>query len=418
MMLEGRHIALVEDDEVMGAALLHRLELEGAHVVWLKTLHRALGAIRTPRRPFDAVLCDIRLSDGSGEDLFNQLCENSVPPPFIFMTGQGATDQAVRLLRSGAADYVLKPFEIGEVIDRLVQITAPVPVEDGGAWFGVSPAAKALDGDLARVAEIEEPVLIRGEAGTGKRVIANRLHSLSSRRAAPFVCADLTRLPAADAHDALFAPHGGVFARAGEGTVLLERISAAGDAIQTALLNRMWASDAGPRLVVTDGPDFSRTSLRPDLYFHLVVLPIEVSPLRERPDDAIWLMFRLFAGLNARRAVPLRGISAQAEMAARAHDWPGNGREVRARLVRAMAMAKGDMVFPSDLFPDGVPGAPEVDDTDFPSLGATREAAEKAQIKRALARCDGSLTQAARLLQVGRSTLWEKMQKFGLETSR
>ena len=118
-MLEGRRIALIEDDEIMGGSLHQRMELEGAHVVWLKTLHRALGALRTPRQPFDAVVCDIRLPDGTGEDLFRDLCEHNVPPPFLFMAGAGATDQAVRLWRSGAADYLVKPFDLDQFLERL-----------------------------------------------------------------------------------------------------------------------------------------------------------------------------------------------------------------------------------------------------------------------------------------------------------
>lgn len=412
-MLEGRHIALVEDDEVMGAALLHRLELEGARVVWLKTLHRALGALRTPRQPFDAVLCDIRLPDGTGEELFTRLCEHAMPPPFVFMTGQGEAGQAVRLLRSGAADYVLKPFEPGDVIERLAQVSAPVPVSGDGAWFGISPAIRALDAEIARIANRDEPVLILGEAGTGKRMVAERLHAVSDRRAAPFVALDLTRLSPAEAQEALFAPQSGIFARAGEGIVLLEQIAAADDAVQAALVTRIWSAGAGPRIIATGGPDLGQADLRPDLYFHLSVLRLVVLPMRDRPEDAIWLMTRLFEGLNARRDAPLRGISAQSEAAARAHDWPGNGREIRARLIRAMAMARGEMLFPSDLFPEGTASA-GAEDKAFLPLAATRDAAEKAQIERALARCEGSVTEAARLLQVGRSTLWEKMQKLGI----
>lgn len=414
-MLEGRHIALVEDDAVLGAALLLRLELEGAQVLWLKTIHRALGALRTPRQPFDVVLCDIRLPDGSGEELFRRLCEHGLPPPFVFMTGQAAAEQAVRLLRSGAADYVLKPFDIGDVIERLALITAPAPVDSGGAWFGISPAAKALDTVLARVALREEPVLILGEAGTGKRVVAERLHAVSDRRSAPFVAVDLTRMEPDETKAALFAPQSGAFARAGEGILLLQQISATEDEIQAALIERIWSRDAGPRLVVTDGPSFGPARLRPDIFYHLTLLSITIPPLRTRPEDTVWLMARLFEGMNARRNPPMIGISAQTEVAARVHDWPGNGREARARMMRAMVMAQGDMIFPKDLFPEGVPGAAEVEDTDFQSLAAMRDAVERAQIERALAKSGGSLTRAAKLLQVGRSTLWEKMQKLGIE---
>jgi len=413
-MLEGRHIALVEDDAVMGASLLQRLELEGARVVWFKTFHRALGGLRTPQRPFDAVLCDISLPDGTGEDLFLRLCENATPAPFIFMTGQAAAEQAVRLLRSGATDYVVKPFEIGDIIDRLAQTTAPLPPDDGGAWFGVSGAARTLDADLAKALNRTEPVLILGEEGTGKSIVAKRLHMMSDRHAAPFVSVDLTRLSDADALSALFDPESGAFHRAGEGTVLIEQIGAAEEALQTALLTHLWSDGPKPRLVVTDGPEFGRSHIRPDLYFHLVVLPITIPPLRARPEDAVWLLSRLFAGMNARRAVPLRGVSARAEAAVRAHDWPGNGRELRAGLLRAMAMTEGEMVFPIDLFPEGLRGGAGPSDEVFPSLSETRETAEKALIERALAQSDGSLTAAAKLLQVGRSTLWDKMQKLGI----
>jgi DNA-binding NtrC family response regulator len=415
-MLEGRHIALIEDDEIMGSSLLHRLELEGARVVWLKTIHRALGALRTPRAPFDAVLCDIRLIDGTGEELFLRLCEHGHPPPFVFMTGEGAADQAVRLLRSGAADYVLKPFDVADVVARLAQVSAPLPVTAEGAWFGVSPAVKSLDKDLARLALQDQPVLIVGESGTGKRMVAERLHSLSDSCAAPFVAFDLTRTDAAQTHEALFAPQSGAFARAGDGVVFLEQIGAAPDNIQSEVLQRLWSRGTGPRLIASAGPDFGQADLRPDLYAHLSAFSVTIPPLRSRPEDAVWLMMRLFEGMNARRASPLRAISVQAEAAALAHDWPGNGRELRARLMRAMAVAEGEMLFPTDLFPEGVPGAQLPGETAFPPLAAIRDAAEKAHIERALAQSGESLTGAAKLLQVGRSTLWDKMQKLGIDS--
>lgn len=413
-MLEGRHIALVEDDAVMGASLLQRLELEGARVTWFKTFHRALGGLRTPQRPIDAVLCDISLPDGTGEDLFLRLCESAVPAPFVFMTGQAAAEQAVRLLRSGATDYFVKPFEIGDIIRRLAQITAPMPPDDGGAWFGVSAAAHDLDAELGKAIYRDEPVLILGEEGTGKSVVAKRLHALSDRRAAPFIAVDLTRLSATEAYSELFDAETGAFHRAGDGTILIEQINAADEALQTALLKHLWSNAPKPRLIVTDGPTFGRSHIRSDLYFHLVISLITISPLRDRPEDAVWLLSRLFASMNKRRAVPLRGISAQAEVAVRTHDWPGNGREVRARLLRAMVMAKGEMLFPIDLFPEKQVDVPKDQGGAFPSLAETREAAEKALIERALAQSDGSLTAAAKLLQVGRSTLWDKIQKLGI----
>ncbi|PZR00860.1 MAG: hypothetical protein DI533_10155 [Cereibacter sphaeroides] len=112
-MLEGRRIVLVEDDEIMGGSLVQRLTLEGAEMQWHRQIARALPAIRTPRKPVDAVVCDIRLPDGTGEELYATLTRTMRPPPFLFITGEGGIDQAVRLIRSGAADYIVKPFDIG-----------------------------------------------------------------------------------------------------------------------------------------------------------------------------------------------------------------------------------------------------------------------------------------------------------------
>jgi DNA-binding response OmpR family regulator len=142
-MLEGRRILIVEDDEFVGASLAQRLELEGAHVVWFKQMVRALGAIRTPATPIDAVICDIGLPDGSGEELFTILCRTSAPPPFLFITGQGGVDQAVRLLKFGAADYLTKPFDMPLFLERLTLLLSPRADMAFPPLIGVSPAAGA-----------------------------------------------------------------------------------------------------------------------------------------------------------------------------------------------------------------------------------------------------------------------------------
>ena len=117
-MLEGRRIVLVEDDEIMGASLVQRLELEGAEVQWHRQILRALPAIRTPRKPVDAVICDIRLPDGTGEELYETLTRTGHPPAFLFITGQGSIDQAVRLIRSVIGvlpqDHHLDTVQLGQ----------------------------------------------------------------------------------------------------------------------------------------------------------------------------------------------------------------------------------------------------------------------------------------------------------------
>lgn len=405
-MLKGRRIALIEDDEIMGASIEQRLRLEGAEVVWLKLMQRAIGALRTPRVPIDAVVCDIRLPDGTGEELFATLCRTATPPPFLFITGQGGIEQAVRLLQAGAADYVTKPFEMAQFLDRLRHLLRPKgdAVEQP---FGVSPAAQRVGELVARASVTDGPVLVRGAPGTGKVLVARRIHVLSDRRAAPFVVVALSRsdVPLDDLESGL--------AEVGEGTLFvdaLERLSSEG---QDRLATWLDSSPAA-RLIVACSTDMSEAlregRFRSDLLARLQVFEVPIPRLSERPDDAEWLFHRLFEAMNSRRAIPLRGVSALADQAVRDHDWPGNGRELRARLVQAMATAQGDILLPVDLFPERQTDAA----TKLPSLAEARDAAERVHILRALERSGGQVAEAAKLLQVSRTTLWEKMQKLGL----
>ena len=149
-MFEGRRIVLVEDDEIMGASLVQRLTLEGAEVQWHRHIARALPAIRTPRKTVDAVICDIRLPDGTGEELYDTLIRFGTPPPFLFITGQGGIDQAVRLIRSGAADYITKPFDLGRFLERLTLVMRHRGDPEMPSETGISAAARAM----ARIAAL------------------------------------------------------------------------------------------------------------------------------------------------------------------------------------------------------------------------------------------------------------------------
>lgn len=412
-MLKNRYIVLVEDDEIMGASLLQRLELEGAQVLWQKQMVRALGAIRTPRQPIDAVICDIGLPDGSGEELFATLARTGTPPPFLFITGQGGIGQAVRLIKSGAADYVTKPFDMSVFLERLSLLVGPQGKPQADDEFpplmGVSAAARKIESLIARAALDPLPALIRGGAGTGKDLIARRIHELSDRRAAPFVVVNLAR--EADPAAALFGSEGGL-AAVGEGTLFINAIGRLSGALQSRLLDRLDEGFQG-RLIAACGNDLdamiAEGRFNAELFYRLARTEIPVPPLGTRPDDALWLLQQLFRKLPRRTGPTIEGISALCEEAVRMHDWPGGGRELRARLVRGLAMATGPLLQPSDLFPERLAGS-----DNLLSLAEARDAAEKAQIIAALDRTGGQIGEAAKLLRIARTTLWEKMQKFGL----
>ncbi len=408
-MLTGFRIALVEDDEFMGASLVQRLELEGAEVVWLRHAGRALGALRTPRAPIDAVICDIRLPDGSGEDLFNRLHETSSPPPFLFVTGHGGIEQAVRLMRAGAADYVTKPFEMPVLLDRLTMLLRTPPRDEFPPLLGVSPAARRVETLARKAAEASRNTLIIGGPGTGKGLIARRIHQRSDRCAAPFIPLNLTR--EADATTALLGP-GGALMHVGEGTLYLHAFSLLPRTAQAGLLDALQGGFDG-LVIVSCGHEVSELlvpgSPSAELFYRLDMAEIPVPPLSERPEDALWLMAQLFPAMNARRREPLQGISRLAEEAVRNHGWAGGGRELRARLAQGVASAPGPMLQPADIFPERI-AAPRHPAT----LAEAREAAERQHIIEILERCGGQVGRAAKLLNISRTTLWDRMQKYGI----
>jgi DNA-binding NtrC family response regulator len=437
-MLSGRRIAIVEDDEIMGASLVQRLELEGALPVWWTRAAEATAALASAPGAFDAVVCDIRLPDESGEDVFRRVTAAAPPPPFLFLTAFGDIDQAVRLLRAGAADYLTKPFDVETFLARLAAV-ARVPDEGlASGRLGVSEAMRQVEDTLMRVADLDLPVLITGETGVGKEVAARFLHGHSERAEGPLIAVNCAAIPAELLESELFghekgaftgahARHAGFAERAGRGTLFLDEIGDMAPPMQAKLLRLI--EEGSFHRVGGESPVAFRARIvsathrnldvaaeadgfRSDLLYRLNAVTVAVPPLRERPDDAVWLLRRFFDAAKERRSGPLRAVSPLTEEAVRAHHWPGNVRELRNRVDRGVALSRGEVLTPYDLFPEreaDVPGVP-----DFTPLAEVREAAERRQIVRALEKSGGRVTDAARLLKVSRTTLWEKMQRLGL----
>ena len=245
MSLEGRTIAVIEDDPVMGELLAQSLSLEGAKVCLYRSGEAALRGA-TPRS-LDLVVCDIRLPDTDGQNLFHRFGTGADMPPFLFMTAFGDINQAVALMREGAADYLTKPFDMADFLHRVQSSLRPTPQsQDGDMVLGVSPAMRDIEHLLRLVARVESPVLMTGETGTGKEVCARFLHSLT-RKDDPFMAVNCAAIPGDLLESELFGHEAGAFTgagkrhlgfaeRAGEGTLFLDEIGELALPLQAKLL--------------------------------------------------------------------------------------------------------------------------------------------------------------------------------------
>ncbi|MFN3450274.1 MAG: sigma-54-dependent transcriptional regulator, partial [Roseococcus sp.] len=403
-------ILLIEDDPVLGEALTQRLRLEGFAPRWARSLAEGEAALRQGPPPA-AVLCDMRLPDGSGEALLLRLLPALGAAPVIAMTAYGGVEQAVRLVRAGADDYLLKPFDMERLLEKLRALpapaapAAPAPAEAGWA----SPAMRALDRALRRLAPTATPVLLLGESGAGKEVAARRLHALGPRAAAPFVALNCAAIPRDLLESEVFGHERGAFTgaaerrpgaaeRAGAGTLLLDEVAELDPLLQAKLLRlleeRRFLRVGGTKELALEARVVAATNadlaarvregrFREDLYFRLAVVELRVPPLRERAEDLPALTDALLARAAEEAGRPGLALSEAARAALAAHPWPGNVRELRNRLARAAVLAEGPRIEPADLFPGAAP--PEMPAT----LAEAREAAEREHIRRMLAHCAG-----------------------------
>ncbi len=436
MSLERCSIDLIEDDPIMGESLVQRLTLEGADVTWWRTKAQAMsGLVR--RRP-NAVICDLKLPDGNGEDIFVEIAKGERAPPFLFMTAFGEIDQAVRLMRCGAGDYVTKPFEMSSFLERLETLVDPAEPESEGV-LGVSPAMRVLESTLMRLAKVGAPVLLTGETGSGKEVCARLLHG-SRGKTGPFMAVNCAAIPAELMESELFGHEKGAFSgaharhlgyaeRAGMGTLFLDEIGDLAPRLQAKLLRlleeraftRVGGEQVIPfkaRVMCATNADLSQKvregSFREDLLYRINVVHVAVPPLRDRREDIVWLIDRFVAEFAVEAAERIQGTSALALEAALAHNWPGNVRELRNRVERAIALGDGPLLMPGDLFPElghvfkSVP--PE-------GLEGIRDEAERRHIARVLTENGGAVLATAKALGISRTTLWEKMKRYGITSA-
>ena len=434
-----------------------RAELSGARA--LKTLEE---------QEFDLILCDLAMPGMSGLDLLKRLRADGNRTPFIVMTGVGTIKSAVEAMQFGAYNYITKPFDADELellARRAVEygrlnrrIEASARRDEVGAVAPLMGAGRAMEEVLSTVGKIADslaPVLIQGETGTGKSLLARHIHALSERREQPFLTIDCGALPENLLEAELFGYEKGAFTgalntgkpgmveEANGGTLFLDEINSLPLALQGKLLRvleshkskRLGAvseREIDFRLLAATNQDLKtcveKGSFRADLYYRLNVIPLEIPPLRNRREDIIPLaLFFLdhFCKKYGRTKVFTKGVFNQMMC----YDWPGNVRELKNVVERLLITSSvGTMEIrqmPENLLGEGSvpPPPPEVypadwesiyqyDPEDF-SLKKYMNFCEKQVVAAALKRC-GSSYKAAELLKTDQSTIIRKRQKYGI----
>ncbi|WP_046862573.1 sigma-54-dependent transcriptional regulator [Microvirga massiliensis] len=428
-------VLIVEDDTIFGGALAQRLKLEGFDVDWAQNCAEAISALKRQRPDF--VLSDIVLPDGSGEDLYRRSQIYLGETPILFATAFGEIDQAVRLVKAGADDYLTKPYDVDDLVERIrarVAHRAERASGPGAVEFALSPTTEVIAEQLRRVADTDLPVLITGETGTGKEVAARYLHGSSPHSAGPFVAVNCGAIPRELLESQFFGhergaftgaaqAHVGYFEEARGGTLFLDEIGELDTRLQVALLrvlqdgrfrpigSRKEHSFAG-RIVAATNAELDRMraerKFRDDLYYRLSVVEVRMPPLRERMDEVEPLAMRLLHEAAARRGRTAQKLSPEARAALLHHDWPGNVRELRNRLERASVLARADILEPGDIFPEMT-----LDELSAETLADVRRQAEAEQIERALALSQGRVGDAAKRLGISRTTLWKRRARRG-----
>jgi DNA-binding NtrC family response regulator len=432
----GPLIALIEDDPVMGESLVEWLNVEGYRTIWFRTGGEALQGLKATQP--DAILCDIRLPDMTGEDIHRAIAPTISGTPVLFITGYGEIDQAVRLMKAGAVDYMTKPFEIDALLERIEKLLAPRWMLTDGSELGNSPAIATVERQLRRLASLDSSVLLTGPSGAGKEVAARFLHAKGRRSRSPFIAINCAAIPAELLESEIFGHEKGAFTgahmrhigyaeQAGDGTLVLDEVADLPLGMQAKLLRllqersfmRIGAerpTSFRARVIAATNADIATRvkdgHFREDLFYRLAVIMVEIPPLRARRDDILALANRFLGEFVTSLGTGPKRLSSLAEDALLAHDYPGNIRELRNRVERATALSDGELVSPSDLFPERTHRACPAES--LISLQQSRDSAERRAIVAALTATKGDVTLAAQRLDVSRSTLFEKIRKLDI----
>lgn len=430
-------LLLIEDDSILGESLVQRFELEGLQVMWLRRLADAPAHLETP---WSAVVSDVRLPDGLATQWFAKLPAKTRYRPWFFLTGYGSVNEAVGALQAGAREYLTKPFDTEKLVSAVMEAVQQ-DHEPTTTKLGISPAMRKVESLVHKLARQKTSVLINGESGVGKEVVAQLIHQLDPRSAkGDFVAVNCAAVPESMMEAEFFGyekgaftgsqrAHRGFVERANAGTLFLDEVGDLPANMQAKLLRvlqehsffRLGAertTHSDFRVIAATNRNLHANMLaghfREDLFYRLAVIRLEIPPLRERPEDIRWLTELILQQITAEHGSPI----AMSEVFLRdvmARNWRGNVRQLRAYLEHAVLLSDAGVL--DQPVVDQAEPASDSDPSAEPALiplNAVVDAAERNHIRKTLVHCNGHMGKAAEILGISRKTLWEKMRRLDI----
>jgi DNA-binding NtrC family response regulator len=439
-------VLVVDDDPHILEVIEARLIASDFSVIKACSAENAMKELK--RHKIDLMICDVKLPDLNGFQLFKKVRALHERLPVIFLTAFGTIPDAVRAMKAGAVEYLTKPFDGRELVHKINEILKqarsvhPKPATlSQTPYFGKSPAMKELHDMVQRVAAIDVNVLILGESGVGKEVIAHMLHDLSSRREKPFIIVDCGSTPAGLLESELFGHVKGSFTHAirdkkgliemaDQGTLFLDEIGNVSSEMQMRLLRFLedhkirrigdvQEISVDCRVIAATNTnlleDIRSGEFREDLYYRLRVVTLNIPPLRERPEDIPGFVKYFVETFCSSKGIPLVEILPETVRTICDYQWPGNVRELRNSLEAAVALCPDRVLRPKDI---RLPSASEMDSEEEPSESPfSLEESERQAIIRALKETGGVQKSAAELLGISRRAIHYKIKKYGIKPS-